>query len=893
MNRTWVRHLVAVLGLTTTVLPVGARAVDGRPGQVVVAGGDWAPPVPGSVSRRIPLFTGRVLGRIDRSPAAAAIGATGAERRVDTPWRRVCPGIRFTAVSIGWAQTGDLAPIEALVETRRAGSYSAPEAVASDPQEAPDPGSADFAGVREATEVLWTGSGTCIRFSLRVPAGVSVARLHASFVNTSGTATGPRAHPSAGAVAPSFEDTSNPPGISPPRIVTRAAWGAAPAYFDTGSPGCRAPYYAPEVKVAYVHHTSGSNSYAPSESDDVVRAIYWFHTQERGYCDIAYNFLVSRYGQVFEGRAGGVDAPVIPGSQSGFNTYTTSAAVMGNFQVARPPARAVSALERLLAWRLDVAHVPALGHDALVSQGGETDRFPIGARIALPTIVGHRQTSWTDCPGRYLYRMLPEIRRAVASLGAPKILRPRQSRDVFRPGSSPVDIAARASTALRWTVSIVSRAGDVVRTIHSRGRTLGLSWSGHDDAGKPVGAGKYRVIIQGVDSADRGARPAVLALEVRVPGVTPASPSGPVDGTVERPSGGFLSLHGVAAPARGGGPWAVGGSRSLRGGHTLIERLVDGRWREVPSPSPGSSAYLNDADALSSSDGWAVGFDCTRHGDCAAGGIGSRALVLRWNGARWKVVPSPQPGTGADVLTSVDAVAPDDVWAAGFQLDVGPYVRHPLLMHWDGARWSVTAAPDLAGTDVYLSSIAVRGRHDVWAVGHRCAGACAPVLRSRPVVLRWNGSRWRVARSPSIRAWDSSFEDVVPRSPTNAWAVGTLQRKRLSDPLPLVEHWNGRSWHRAPVPVSGSKGDLFAVAATSKTIWALGDHGAGSRYMTLAERRTGSGWKVARTPSPPAHLTYLADADAGSGSSVWAAAFSGSGPVVLHWNGMRWVLGRL
>src|SRR5205823_5701972 len=201
-------------------------------------------------------------------------------------------------------------------------------------------------------------------------------------------------------------------------------WGVSPRFFDTGTLGCRAFYYSPKVKVAFVHHTAGSNSYSLSQSDDVVRVIYWFHTQGRGFCDIAYNFLISRYGQIFEGRAGGVARPVTPGSQAGFNPDTFSVSMLGNFQTASPTRASLVALKRLLAWRLDVAHVPAMGRDTLVSQGGETTRYPAGARVTLPTIVGHRVTGLTSCPGIHLFRLIPGIRRAVARRRTPKILRP-------------------------------------------------------------------------------------------------------------------------------------------------------------------------------------------------------------------------------------------------------------------------------------------------------------------------------------------------------------------------------------------------------------------------------------------------------------------------------------
>lgn len=64
------------------------------------------------------------------------------------------------------------------------------------------------------------------------------------------------------------------------------------------------------IHAAIIHHTAGSNDYSPEDSAEIVRAIYAYHTQTLGWCDIAYNALVDKYGQVFEGRAGGITKAV-------------------------------------------------------------------------------------------------------------------------------------------------------------------------------------------------------------------------------------------------------------------------------------------------------------------------------------------------------------------------------------------------------------------------------------------------------------------------------------------------------------------------------------------------------------------------------------------------------
>lgn len=87
------------------------------------------------------------------------------------------------------------------------------------------------------------------------------------------------------------------PGQAPP-IISRAEWGA------DESLRCGSPQYDNGIRAAVVHHTAGNNDYSPLESAGIVKAIYTYHSKTLGWCDIAYNALVDKYGQVFEGSAG-------------------------------------------------------------------------------------------------------------------------------------------------------------------------------------------------------------------------------------------------------------------------------------------------------------------------------------------------------------------------------------------------------------------------------------------------------------------------------------------------------------------------------------------------------------------------------------------------------------
>ncbi len=112
--------------------------------------------------------------------------------------------------------------------------------------------------------------------------------------------------------------------------------------------------------MAHVHHTAGTNDYTRAQAPAVVRAIQLYHVKGNGWNDIGYNALVDRFGTVYEGRGGGVDRNVVGAHARGFNTGSFGIAVMGDFQRVEPPAAAVDALVRTLAWRLDLGYVDPL-----------------------------------------------------------------------------------------------------------------------------------------------------------------------------------------------------------------------------------------------------------------------------------------------------------------------------------------------------------------------------------------------------------------------------------------------------------------------------------------------------------------------------------------------------
>lgn len=213
---------------------------------------------------------------------------------------------------------------------------------------------------------------------------------------------------------PPPEPPASPTVAAPPQpaIIMRSQWGPDLAW--NPSPDCApGPTIASGLKFAVVHHTVNSNTYGPGDSQAMVRAIWQYHVGTRGYCDIAYNFIVDRFGQIFEGRMGGIDRAVVAAHTGGFNTGSTGIAYLGTLTSEQPPQAAWDALVGLLAWKLSVHRVdPSLGFTTTSNGGGS--RWPAGTVVSFPTaIVGHRDLWPTACPGDAFWPRLGELRAAV------------------------------------------------------------------------------------------------------------------------------------------------------------------------------------------------------------------------------------------------------------------------------------------------------------------------------------------------------------------------------------------------------------------------------------------------------------------------------------------------
>ena len=199
-----------------------------------------------------------------------------------------------------------------------------------------------------------------------------------------------------------------------PAIVPRRGWNADEKIRRAG------PSFA-ALRVAVVHHTAGANGYTAAQAPAIVKAIQLYHVKGNGWNDIGYNFLVDRFGTVYEGRYGGIERNVVGAHAEGFNTGSVGVAVLGEYSSLAVTAKARARSRRCCVAARRRARRPATTQSFI---SGGNARFGAGLPVFLRTVSGHRDTGFTDCPGSALYGLLNSIGGEVARIGLPKLYAP-------------------------------------------------------------------------------------------------------------------------------------------------------------------------------------------------------------------------------------------------------------------------------------------------------------------------------------------------------------------------------------------------------------------------------------------------------------------------------------
>jgi hypothetical protein len=313
--------------------------------------------------------------------------------------------------------------------------------------------------------------------------------------------------------------------------------------------------------------------------------------------------------------------------------------------------------------------------------------------------------------------------------------------------------------------------------------------------------------------------------------------------------------------------WAAAPSTAVAGEGSH----VDARWSKVPIPKFASLLAVS---GTSNSDVWAVGYIYNQQFAVY------RPVAFHSIGGAFSDTKIPIKGHGYSVFNAVAAVAPNDVWAAGYWNADPGYTGSglPLFEHWNGSAWQVVPSPDVGGGQIW--GLAAVASNDVWAVGE--------LTTARTLVEHWNGSSWKRVRAPYGDSLGWLF-GVSARSANDVWAAGAAYHGEELDTLVL--HWDGSSWTEFSSANSPDEyNQLAAIYAdpASDDLWAVGNRTPGLGYFQLSEHYDGATWTV--LAAPPGHDEVVLNGVTMDANGVaWAVSSTyGSGPLIQFWNGSAW-----
>lgn len=157
---------------------------------------------------------------------------------------------------------------------------------------------------------------------------------------------------------------------------------------------------AEDVKFLIVHHSASHNGHTAADAPAILRSWYDYHTgPDKGWNDIAYNFVIDSEGGIWEARAGSLDGPVAGDATGGNQGFTQLVAIIGDYNQAHPTRASLTSLVRLLAWLADRYGVSTSAGSEVTFTSRGSNKWPEGASVTTPTITGHRTMSKTTCPG--------------------------------------------------------------------------------------------------------------------------------------------------------------------------------------------------------------------------------------------------------------------------------------------------------------------------------------------------------------------------------------------------------------------------------------------------------------------------------------------------------------
>ena len=330
--------------------------------------------------------------------------------------------------------------------------------------------------------------------------------------------------------------------------------------------------------------------------------------------------------------------------------------------------------------------------------------------------------------------------------------------------------------------------------------------------------------------------------------------------------------------------WAVG-DYSQTANQPVVLRRDGGTWQPVPLTGAAGTQVdlLEGITCVDPTDCWAVGDrkPLPRSGTSVPNSTSStgyyvRSAILHFDGHSWNLVASPSVSGTSTVndLAQVSCASATDCWAVGTWTKLGSTGLHPLLLHFDGTGWRLSAVPNLGPPRRFyttLASVVCTSPTDCWMTGDYTA----PDGRVLALAARLGSNGWRVFSLPNLGSqvrWagpivahttanmpPNDFRGIACPGPKNCWGAD-----EFLDPAGLMRfqlvHFDGQSWKKVSLPnPAGSAGEIkFGQIACPalNDCWAVGDVLPGDTIAALSLEKAfalhfdGHNWSLVALPDP-------------------------------------------
>ncbi|MDR0608398.1 MAG: N-acetylmuramoyl-L-alanine amidase [Candidatus Peribacteria bacterium] len=144
-----------------------------------------------------------------------------------------------------------------------------------------------------------------------------------------------------------------------------------------------------------IHHTATTydTNWNTEEIKVAIQQIYKYHTLNRDFGDIGYNFLIDHLGNIYEGRAGGEGAVGMHVSYN--NVATLGISLLGDFEKTQPTQAQINALTDLLTALTQKYQIDPTAYESYFQLSTTSPYISV---LTLPSIVGHKDIAATACP---------------------------------------------------------------------------------------------------------------------------------------------------------------------------------------------------------------------------------------------------------------------------------------------------------------------------------------------------------------------------------------------------------------------------------------------------------------------------------------------------------------